>query len=44
MTFLKMTKLNVKSVIVKFSLFQTENKLCGNTLIYMEIMFLISIY
>ena len=39
MTFLKMTILNVKSVIVRFSLFQTEDKLCEYALIYMEIIF-----
>ena len=39
MTFLKMTILNVKSVIVRFSLFQTEDKLCEYSLIYMEIIF-----
>ena len=39
MTFLKMTILNVKSVIVRFSLFQTEDKLCEYSVIYMEIIF-----
>ena len=42
MTFLKMTILNVKSVIVRFSLFQTEDKLSEYALIYMEIIFFIS--
>ena len=39
MTFLKMTILNVKSVIVRFSLFQTEDKLCEYALICMKIIF-----
>ena len=39
MTFLKMTILNVKSIIVRFGLFQTEDKLCEYAIIYMEIFF-----